>query len=78
MTGLVFLLIAAEKQHIVFSAVFRRTAVGRLNVARRHPARSLLADPARLARGDGNHPAWRGMYLLMAGAQVGTTLAYLR
>jgi hypothetical protein len=32
-TGLVFLPIAAEKQHIVFSAEFRRTAGGRQNVA---------------------------------------------
>jgi 4-hydroxybenzoate polyprenyltransferase len=40
-------------------------------------ARALLADPARLARGDGNHPAWRGMYLLMVGAQVGTAIVYL-
>jgi 4-hydroxybenzoate polyprenyltransferase len=39
-------------------------------------ARALTADPERLAAGDRNHPAWRGMYLLMLGAQVGTALAY--
>jgi chlorophyll synthase len=40
-------------------------------------ARALLRDPKELARGEGNHPAWRGMYLLMVGAQVGTALVYL-
>jgi 4-hydroxybenzoate polyprenyltransferase len=38
-------------------------------------ARALLADPKRLAS-EGNHPAWKGMYLLMVGAQVGTALVY--
>jgi chlorophyll/bacteriochlorophyll a synthase len=37
---------------------------------------ALLADPDRLARGDRNHPAWRGMYLLLLGSQVGTALVY--
>ncbi len=39
-------------------------------------ARSLLRDPAELAKRGGNHPAWIGMYLLMLGAHVGAAIAY--
>ncbi len=38
-------------------------------------ARALVADPARLAT-ERNHPAWRGMYLLMLANQVGVLLVY--
>jgi chlorophyll synthase len=38
--------------------------------------RSLLRDPAGLAR-ERNHPAWRGMYLLMLANQAGVLAAYL-
>jgi 4-hydroxybenzoate polyprenyltransferase len=41
-------------------------------------ARALLRDPARLASGERNHPAWRGMYLLLIGSHVGAALVYLR
>lgn len=39
-------------------------------------ARALLADPASLAT-ERNHPAWRGMYLLMLANQVAVALVYL-
>jgi hypothetical protein len=54
-TGLVFLPIAAEKQHIVFSAEFRRTAGGRQNVAHHQPAQIGTARCwfASLERGGG-------------------------
>jgi 4-hydroxybenzoate polyprenyltransferase len=38
-------------------------------------ARSLLADPSRLAT-ERNHPAWRAMYLLMLSNQVGVATVY--
>jgi chlorophyll synthase len=38
-------------------------------------ARSLLSDPGRLLASE-NHPAWRGMYLLMLGAHVGVAVVY--
>jgi 4-hydroxybenzoate polyprenyltransferase len=36
----------------------------------------LLRSPEDLLAGGRNHPAWRGMYLLLLGSQVGTALAY--
>lgn len=39
-------------------------------------ARALLRDPARLAS-ERNHPAWRGMYLLLQGSHLGVMLVYL-
>jgi chlorophyll synthase len=39
-------------------------------------ARALLADPASLAT-ERNHPAWRGMYLLMLANQVAVALVYV-
>lgn len=39
-------------------------------------ARTLLKDPASLAS-ERNHPAWRGMYLLLQGAHLGTMLVYV-
>jgi hypothetical protein len=39
--------------------------------------RALLADPTGARHGAGGHPAWRGMYLLLVGSQVGTALVYL-
>jgi hypothetical protein len=38
-------------------------------------ARQLLVDPARLAT-ERNHPAWRAMYLLMLGNQIGVAAVY--
>lgn len=40
-------------------------------------ARALLADPEGLAHTERGHPAWRGMYLLLLGSQVGTALVYI-
>jgi 4-hydroxybenzoate polyprenyltransferase len=37
---------------------------------------ALLRDPERLAAGERNHPAWRGMYLLLLGSQIGAVLVY--
>jgi 4-hydroxybenzoate polyprenyltransferase len=37
---------------------------------------ALLRNPASLLSGERNHPAWRGMYLLMVGAQVGAAVVY--
>lgn len=39
-------------------------------------AAKLLKDPASLAS-ERNHPAWRGMYLLLQGAHVGVMLVYV-
>lgn len=39
-------------------------------------ARALLRDPASLAS-ERNHPAWRGMYLLLQGSHVGVMAVYL-
>jgi hypothetical protein len=39
-------------------------------------AAALLRDPGRLATMGENHPAWRGMYLLLLGAHAGVALAY--
>jgi 4-hydroxybenzoate polyprenyltransferase len=39
-------------------------------------ARALLADPASLAT-ERNHPAWRGMYLLMLANQIAVLCVYL-
>ena len=39
-------------------------------------ARALTRDPERLAT-ERNHPAWRGMYLLMLANQAGVALVYL-
>jgi 4-hydroxybenzoate polyprenyltransferase len=39
-------------------------------------ARALLADPARLAT-ERNHPAWRGMYLLMLANQLTVLAVYV-
>lgn len=39
-------------------------------------AAALLKDPASLAS-ERNHPAWRGMYLLLQGSHVGVMLVYL-
>ena len=36
----------------------------------------LLRDVAGLAHAEQGHPAWRGMYLLLLGTQVGTALVY--
>jgi chlorophyll synthase len=49
---------------------------GALAVLGAATARALLRDPARLASGERNHPAWRGMYLLLIGCHVGAALAY--
>ena len=38
-------------------------------------ARALLADPARLAT-ERNHPAWRGMYLLMVANTISIAVVY--
>lgn len=40
-------------------------------------AYALVRDPAGLAEGAGNHPAWIGMYLLMTFAHAGTAVAYV-
>ena len=39
-------------------------------------ARFLVRDVDGLAHGESGHPAWRGMYLLLLGTQVGTALVY--
>jgi len=39
-------------------------------------ARALRRDPGGLAHATRGHPAWRGMYLLLLGSQVGVALAY--